>query len=105
MQHTEQQRRHRIVSLVVLLAALTASMFLAAGLESAASSAPAPAAHSGPPGLLRRKRGEPAEAPRYDQEARAAPTRAAETRFPFCSKRSRAVPHASSAAPSRPARA
>jgi hypothetical protein len=49
MQHTEQQRWHRIVSLVVLLAALTASMFLAAGLESAASSAPARAAHSWPP--------------------------------------------------------
>jgi hypothetical protein len=43
------KRRHRITSIVALVAALTASAFLTAGFESAAQSAPNRPAHSCPP--------------------------------------------------------
>ena len=43
------QRRHRITSIVALVAALTASAFLTAGFESSAQSAPDRAAYVCPP--------------------------------------------------------
>lgn len=43
------QRRHRITSIVALVAALTASAFLTAGFEGSAQSAPNRPAHVCPP--------------------------------------------------------